>query len=287
MLGKYYFKMIKELIKNILFNFKKNKAFFTPVFIIGCGRSGTTILGNTLAKHPQIKYLNERRDLWHRAYPEFNIWGEGVKNPRLFVGEKSIDPNKNTLLRKLLFREQILGNAKILLEKLPINNFRLKFLHKSFPEAKYIYLTRNGLEVSHSIEKSIKNKNWFTGNKLELLQKKIQEIQEEFDTIGQSDLHKGMWEWKLSMQESNQFFNQLEPTKFTHISYQNFIEDTETSLKIIFDFLQLSYTDEFIKHSSKNIQRKNKSTRTTNDKKLYKIGGEILTKTINNTYSPF
>ena len=30
-----------------------------PVFIIGCGRSGTTILGRTLAEHPRVKYLNE------------------------------------------------------------------------------------------------------------------------------------------------------------------------------------------------------------------------------------
>ena len=284
MLGKYFFKMIKEFIKNILFNFKKNKVFFAPIFIIGCGRSGTTILGNTLSKHPQIKYLNERRDLWHKAYPEFNIWQEGIENPLLFVCEKSIDLKKNTLLKKLFFREQVLGNAQILLEKLPINNFRLQFLHKSFPEAKYIYLTRNGLEVSNSIEKRIKKKNWFTGIKLELLQK---EIKEEFDTTVKSNLHKGMWEWKLSMQESNQFFNQLEPTKFTHLSYQNFIENTENSLKIIFDFLQLSYNDEFIKTSSKNIKRKNKRIIITNDKKLYEIGGEILTKTINNTYSPF
>ena len=276
--------MIKEFIKNILFYFKKKEAFFTPVFIIGCGRSGTTILGKTLSKHPQIKYLNERRELWHRAYPKFNIWEKGIKNPLLFVDEKSIETNKNILLRKLFFREQILGNAKILLEKLPINNFRLQFLHKSFPEAKYIYLTRNGLEVSNSIEKRIKKKNWFTGIKLELLQK---EIKEEFDTTVKSNLHKGMWEWKLSMQESNQFFNQLEPTKFTHLSYQNFIENTENSLKIIFDFLQLSYNDEFIKTSSKNIKRKNKRIIITNDKKLYEIGGEILTKTINNTYSPF
>lgn len=279
--------MIKEFIKNILFYFKKKEAFFTPVFIIGCGRSGTTILGKTLSKHPQIKYLNERRELWHRAYPKFNIWEKGIKNPLLFVDEKSIETNKNILLRKLFFREQILGNAKILLEKLPINNFRLKFLHESFPEAKFIYLTRNGLEVSNSINRSIKKKKWFTGNKLKLLQKKLHEIQKEFDIIEQPDLHKGMWEWKLSIQESNQFFNQLDPTKFTHLSYQNFIENTETSLKIIFDFIQLPYNESFIKSISKNISRRTKSIITTNDKKLYKIGGGILTKTINNTYSPF
>ena len=65
--------MISEFLKNILFNLKKHQYSFNPVFIIGCGRSGTTILGKTLSSHPEIKYLNERRDLWHKSYPEFNI----------------------------------------------------------------------------------------------------------------------------------------------------------------------------------------------------------------------
>ena len=59
--------MSKEVLKNIFFWFKKNRTEFSPVFIIGCGRSGTTILGDTLSKHPKIEYLNERRDLWHKS----------------------------------------------------------------------------------------------------------------------------------------------------------------------------------------------------------------------------
>ena len=133
--------MIREFIQNIIFHFKKNKYTLVPVFIIGCGRSGTTILGKTLSNHPKIKYLNERRDLWHKSYPEFNIWKENVLNSKLYVDEKDYDKEKSSKLRNLFFREQVLGNASTLLEKLPINNFRLKFLQKSFPKAKYIYLS--------------------------------------------------------------------------------------------------------------------------------------------------
>ena len=54
----------KRIHKKYSFPFKKNKYTLVPVFIIGCGRSGTTILGKTLSNHPKIKYLNERRDLY-------------------------------------------------------------------------------------------------------------------------------------------------------------------------------------------------------------------------------
>jgi hypothetical protein len=279
--------MIKEFVKNILFNLKKNNVVFAPVFIIGCGRSGTTILGKTLSQHPEIKYLNERRDLWHQSYPEFNIWKKSINNPQLFANRRNIIPKKNSLIRKLFFREQVLGNAKIVVEKLPINNFRLDFLQASFPEAKFIYLTRNGLEVSSSIERRIQKKNWFTGNKLELLEQFSEQQNTECYLKTYSDFQKGMWEWRLSMEESNRFFKSLNPEKFTHLSYQDFIENTETSLLHIFNFLNLSFSEDFIKSISENIIRKNKHLITSEDKLSQKIGGEILTKTINNNYSPF
>ena len=274
--------MIKEFIKNILFSFKKNKYTFSPVFIIGCGRSGTTILGETLSNHPKIKYLNERRDLWHKIYPEFNIWEENVLNSKLYANEKDYCKEKSCELRNLFFREQVLGNATVLMEKLPINNFRLKFLQKCFPKAKYIYLTRNGLEVSKSIEKRIQKNNWYTGNKFRLLQ---QRIKDKINIL--SDQEKGMWEWKLSMDQSDVFFQKLNRDKFIHLSYQDFIENTEDFLKKIFEFLKLEINDEFLEIISQNIKRQNNAISNTEDKKLSEIGGEILKQTINNSYPTF
>ena len=279
--------MLREFVKNILFNLKKNKATFSPVFIIGCGRSGTTILGNTLSQHPDIKYLNERRDLWHRAYPEFDIWNKNTQNPKLYTDEKDVISKKNNLLHHLFFREQVLENSTILLEKLPINNFRLNFLKKSFPNARYIYLSRNGLEVSKSIEKRIQKQNWFGGEKYELLKKYSSDNNILFKTKINSNQEKGMWEWKLSIDESNQFFKKENKDNFIHLSYQNFINSPSESIKNIFDFLKLNYTENWINEISKYIERKNPETKKTEDKSLYLIGGDILNQTIDNSYTPY
>ena len=45
-----------------------------PVLILGCGRSGTTILGQALAQHSEVTFLDEPRELWFRAYPATDIW---------------------------------------------------------------------------------------------------------------------------------------------------------------------------------------------------------------------
>jgi hypothetical protein len=45
-----------------------------PVFIVGCGRSATTVLGTALLKHGRITYLDEPRDLWISAYPQADVW---------------------------------------------------------------------------------------------------------------------------------------------------------------------------------------------------------------------
>ena len=279
--------MIKEMLNNILFQIRKSKIEYSPVFIIGCGRSGTTILGETLSGHPKIKYLNERRDLWHKAYPEFDIWNKDTKDPKLYVDEKDVILKKNNILHHLFFRKQVLGNAKVLLEKLPINNFRLKFLKESFPSAKYIYLTRNGLEVSKSIEGMVKKKIWFTGGKYELLKKYISDNRIIFRTNINSNIEKGMLEWRLSIDESDCFFKKETKANFIHLTYQDLINNPFQAIGDVFDFLQLDYTEYWLGEISKDIKRKNPEIKSTNDKNLYLIGGDILNQTINNTYSPF
>ena len=274
-LGSYIYRILSDIINNLIFYFYRRYYVFSPVFIIGCGRSGTTILGNTLSQHNQIKYLNERRDLWHKSYPEFDIWNRKKKKLKIYADEKDFILRKHKKLSFLFFKEQVLSESKILLEKLPINSFRLNFLEKSFPNARYIYLTRNGLEVSRSIEKSIKNGNWFRNNNLL-----------ELYDIEPSDYNRGIWEWKLSIDHSDQFFRNIDSHRFIHLSYKDFIESPNNKVRDIFDFLELDYTDNLIKKISKKIKRKSLEVTKTDDQSLNVIGGDILEKTIQNTYSP-
>ena len=137
-----------------------------PIFIIGCGRSGTTIFGTALSKHKKITYLNEPRHLWFSAYPETDIWTPKAhsRNGRLVLTFADVEGRKSRKLSQLFRFETIKTGRPILIEKLPINNFRLSFIHKIFPDARFIHIYRNGIEVARSIEKRSVRGNWFGAN---------------------------------------------------------------------------------------------------------------------------
>lgn len=275
-----------SLIQKLLFK-KDNNYTFKPVFIIGCGRSGTTILGKLLGNHKDIKYLNERRDLWHKVYPEMDIWSSKIKQPKLLFNSNDEEESKSQYLRNLFLNQQRRSRKLVLLEKLPINNFRLDFIHSVFPDAKFIYLHRNGLEVAKSIAKRVPN-GWFGKNdlKLKLLYQYALDYSKldltGFDQF--TDLEKGIFEWSLSIEQSDKFFKSLDNNKFISLSYQNLIDNSDQVLQNIFKFMELSYSDNFILDLKNQIERKSNKIEEVKNEKILKLGGNLLIETINNTY---
>ena len=58
-----------------------SKKVSKPIFIIGTGRSGTTVLGLTLGIHEDVGFLNEPKALWSYLYPKDDIIGSYKKLP--------------------------------------------------------------------------------------------------------------------------------------------------------------------------------------------------------------
>jgi hypothetical protein len=177
-----------------------------PTFLIGCGRSGTTILGNTLARHPDVTYLNEPRELWSQVVPEADIWSaRAARNAgRLVLDAGVCTPRRRRALERAFARQTRATGRPRLVEKLPINAFRLGFLDAAFPDARYLVLLRDGIAVARSIARFAERELWFgVGDyKWHALASEAERRPETrgLATLCTSAYERGLLEWRLSVE---------------------------------------------------------------------------------------
>jgi len=255
----------------------------SPVFIIGCGRSGTTILGNSLSKHRRITYLNEPRHLWFSAFPETDIWTSKAysRNGKLLLTEADFDVRKGKKLSRLFRFATIVERRPILVEKLPINNFRLNLIHTIFPDARFIHIYRNGLEVARSIGRASEGGGWFGANsyKWDMLVNYSRTID---DTKHLPELcatyhDKGLLEWRLSTETAVGFLSRLSDAAFLEVSYDEFIDDPVGTISRILEFIGVDRDPKVETFVSNTVTRKsNKLDLQTISEKDRIIGGCLL-----------
>ncbi len=108
-----------------------------PVFVIGCSRAGTTITYETLAASPEFLTFGwEIPQFWNGLYgPLNNGWHSEA------AGAEHARPE----FRDAAFRYfyQRLGNGWVL-DKTCINTLRIPFLYKLFPQARFVFIQRDG-----------------------------------------------------------------------------------------------------------------------------------------------
>lgn len=112
-------------------------------FIIGCARSGTSILGELLSVHKDVHYIFEAHALWEVAPPH----ADG--SHRLDATDAS-GPVKNAI-GQTLSQEHARAGRRYLIEKCPRNVLRVPYLRALFPEAGIVHIVRDGRDVACSL----------------------------------------------------------------------------------------------------------------------------------------
>ncbi|MDH5716428.1 MAG: sulfotransferase [Spirochaetia bacterium] len=224
-------------------------------FIVGCGRSGTTILGKLISKHKDVLYLNEPVHYWYAINKKTDYTDIfGRKNGKCFLDENDASKREIKKFNRLFGKKILFSRKKILIEKLPINSFRIRFLLKLNSKAKIIHIIRDGRAVVQSIKKISEdnkykifrlplnlwwgrnNYKWKTLSKEAKNKKYFSAKPDKLETF--SDY--GAFEWITSIEEVDNMKKIIPKEQFLEIIYEDLIKNPEIIMNKILSFLNLS-----------------------------------------------
>lgn len=119
------------------------------VFIIGAERSGTTLLSEILDQHSELATWIEPFFIWEKYT---------YTNKNEYLDESHVNEFNQKYIKKEFSIFLKKKKKTILVEKSPENCFRINFLKRLFPSAKYIYITRDGRDVVYSTIQKIRER---------------------------------------------------------------------------------------------------------------------------------
>lgn len=227
-----------------------------PVFVLGTGRSGTTILGVVLSMHRHVGFLNEPKALWHKIHPEEDIIGNYATGPARYRLTADDANNEAVRTARRLFGAYLFASlSRRVVDKYPELVFRVPFVRAIFPDARFLFLVRNGLDTCLSIERwsqlhgvgvGNERQDWWGLNnrKWELLVDQLVQTDGYFsgaaEEIKRLDNHKDMaaLEWIITMREGLKALREF-PDHIHMVRYEDLLAKPVETLGALLDFCDL------------------------------------------------
>lgn len=114
-----------------------------PIFLIGNYRSGTTITQKLIGLHPDVVTWYEPRTLW--------LYADPGRRQDVFTGTDATEKVVRYIRGQFLAYQISNGNRRIM-ENTPSNILRVPYVHGIFPEATFLFITRNPFSFISSME---------------------------------------------------------------------------------------------------------------------------------------
>jgi len=237
---------------------------WSPVFLVGCARSGTTITIDLMRTHRQIQVLDEPRHIWRAVSPITDIWAPGVveRGGRIEMDETLVTSDLAARCRRMFYGRHLLSQRKILIEKLPINSFRIRFLQSIFGNSSFIHLIRHGLEVANSIRRTGpkwygRNDGWRWLSLCEIAQKAG--MAKSFLSGCHSAVEKGLVEWTLCVEACRTARKDKVSAGYLELRYEDLLSDPASMFQDIAGFLDVTPDDRLLAAARSQLDRRNPS----------------------------
>jgi hypothetical protein len=212
-----------------------------PIFIISLPRSGSTFLQRILSNN---KYISTCTEPWiliplisfvykkNKTYTNCNLELEAIKD---FFLNKTPNFNLKTAVREYvlkLYNSLSSVESKYFLDKTPRYYEYLNEIHELFPNAKFILLKRNPLNVLNSIINTWKVKDIYS-------------------------LRKFYRDLLLGPKLIQEFIDNSSSTNIYEMRYEDIYNNDFLNIKRVFQWLNIDYTDDFFDYpNNKKLQGK-------------------------------
>ncbi len=116
-----------------------------PIFIIGAPRSGTSILFSVLRSSSHVAHWpGEAHEVWEADHhPALTGWESNALDASDATG-----PTAQRIAREFFL---VTGRSKRLIDKTPRNALRVPFIARVFPDARFVFLVRDGRDNVNSL----------------------------------------------------------------------------------------------------------------------------------------
>ncbi|MGH2792384.1 MAG: sulfotransferase family protein [Actinomycetota bacterium] len=211
------------------------------VFILGCGRSGTTMLRSMFDSHPDLAIPGESGFIWQRrkrfenrsgvdvdrfvaeltAHPRFKRWG---LDRDLVHQELSSPPAGGyaDLIRRL-YRVYAEARGKERYgDKTPGHVLRIPEIAQLFPEARIVHLIRDGRNVALSYM--------------------------DIEEWGPSNVTEAALYWKRRVERGRRDGQGLGKARYREVTYEALVEDAESELRGLCAFASLAFDESMLRY---------------------------------------
>lgn len=246
-----------------------------PILLLGNTRSGTTIVQQLVATHPEVTSWYEPRTLWLYADPG---------RPHDEFDESDASERVKRYIRGRFLEFQRENGDRVVMEKTPANILKIPYVRAIFPEAHYLFIVRNPFSFISSVErkwqyrpigkkgtrrrlKTTPISQWhhyagryirdkyvrrFLGRKyLSLWGPRYQGIQED---VRKHDLLTVVArQWALCSRKAEEALAEFEEGRVLRFRYEDFVADPVTHLERICAHCGLAMTDEMVKAAHESV----------------------------------
>jgi hypothetical protein len=225
------------------------------VFVVGCARSGTTLLKRVLNAHPQIAITKETHwipvffrerigltpdglvtpELIPRLLADWRFSRQGIGRPELESLLGSGAPVSYAKFVSGIFDLYGQAQGKLLVgDKTPIYGLEMGLLHELWPRAKFVHLIRDGRDVCLSV-RNWERRDGGTG------------LEENFATWAEDPVTTAAVWWQWRVQLAREAGQPLGPGLYYELRYEALVNHPAEECAKLCAFLGVPYEEKMLR----------------------------------------